>query len=118
MESFNNSIYENNPKNGVLTAIEDFIDESELDFSFEVLNAAATNTSNGNGIGAMLTAGIGLGAGIPLGQQIGQRIQISNKEVEPPDPLDKLRKLKLMYDQNLITEEIFNRKRDQIISEM
>lgn len=86
--------------------------------SFEVLNAAATNTSNGNGIGAMLTAGIGLGAGIPLGQQIGQRIQISNKEVEPPDPLDKLRKLKLMYDQNLITEEIFNRKRDQIISEM
>ena len=33
-----NSIYENNPKNGVLTAVEDFIDESNLEFSFEVVN--------------------------------------------------------------------------------
>ena len=29
-----NSIYENNPKNGVLTAIEDFISESSIEFSF------------------------------------------------------------------------------------
>ncbi len=29
-----NSIYENNPKNGVLTAIEDFISESNIEFSF------------------------------------------------------------------------------------
>jgi glycosyltransferase involved in cell wall biosynthesis len=35
----NNAIYENNPKNGVLTAIEDFIDESKLDFSFIPINA-------------------------------------------------------------------------------
>jgi len=36
---FNHAIYENNLKNGVLTAIEDFIKESELDFSFETVNA-------------------------------------------------------------------------------
>ncbi len=34
-----NSIYENTPKNGVLTAIEQFIDESELEFSFETIEA-------------------------------------------------------------------------------
>jgi O-antigen biosynthesis protein len=34
-----NAIYENNPKNGVLTAIEDFIDESDIEFSFNVVNA-------------------------------------------------------------------------------
>lgn len=35
----NNAIYENNPQNGVLTAIEQFIDESELEFSFETIEA-------------------------------------------------------------------------------
>ena len=34
-----NSIYENNPKNGVLTAIEDFIEESNIEFSFKIINA-------------------------------------------------------------------------------
>jgi|GEM_PF-1360790 len=35
----NNAVYENNPKNGVLTGVEDFIRESELDISFEFINA-------------------------------------------------------------------------------
>ena len=35
----NNAIYENNPKNGVLTAVEDFIRESDLEFSFKVISA-------------------------------------------------------------------------------
>lgn len=34
-----NSIYENNSKNGVLTAVEDFIDESDLELSFDFVNA-------------------------------------------------------------------------------
>ncbi|MCE5213896.1 MAG: class I SAM-dependent methyltransferase, partial [Methanobacterium sp.] len=33
-----NSIYENNPQNGVLTAIEDFVEESDLNFSFKIIN--------------------------------------------------------------------------------
>lgn len=35
----NNSIYENTPKNGVLTAVEDFVEESDLEFSLEIINA-------------------------------------------------------------------------------
>ena len=34
----NNSIYENNLKNGVLTALEDFVGESNLDFSFKIID--------------------------------------------------------------------------------
>jgi hypothetical protein len=34
-----NSIYENNPKNGTLTAVEDFIDESQLGLSFKFIKA-------------------------------------------------------------------------------
>ena len=34
-----NSIYENNLKNGVLTALEDFINESDLKLSFEIIHA-------------------------------------------------------------------------------
>ena len=42
-DGFNNMLYnaieENTPQNGVLTGIEDFIDESELDLTFKAINA-------------------------------------------------------------------------------
>ena len=34
-----NSIYENNPNNGVLTALENFVDESDLEFYLEIVDA-------------------------------------------------------------------------------
>lgn len=34
-----NSIYENNPRNGVLTALEDFVEESDFDLSFKLVNS-------------------------------------------------------------------------------
>lgn len=37
-EHLYNAVYENNPKNGVLTAVEDFMEESDLKFSFEIIN--------------------------------------------------------------------------------
>jgi GT2 family glycosyltransferase len=37
--SLNNSVYVNNPRNGVLTAVEDFIDKSTSEFSFDLINA-------------------------------------------------------------------------------
>ena len=37
--SLNNSITVNNPRNGVLTAVEDFINESNSEFSFNLINA-------------------------------------------------------------------------------
>lgn len=94
--------------------------------SFEVLNAAAQNTGN-NTLGAMLGAGIGLGAGLPIGQQIGQSVTVAPPPPTPAPsspPSDagssaaKLRQLKEMLQEGLITEEIFNAKRDQIIKEI
>ena len=37
-ETLNNAIYENTPRNGVLTAIEDFIDSTSLDLTFFSIN--------------------------------------------------------------------------------
>jgi len=94
--------------------------------SFEVLGAAAQNPGN-NLVGTMLGAGIGLGAGFPIGQQMGQNLQVS-PSTEPPHPSAqhvntndatvKLRQIKLMFQEGLITEEIFNAKRDQILKDL
>ena len=83
--------------------------------SFEVLNNAAENPGDGT-IGNMLGAGIGLGAGFPLGQQMGQNLTTSQEQSTSSS--DKLRELKKMLDDGLITEDQFNSKRDQIINEM
>ena len=64
----------------------------------------------------MLGAGIGLGAGFPLGQQMGQNLTTSQEQSTSSS--DKLRELKKMLDDGLITEDQFNSKRDQIINEM
>ncbi len=88
--------------------------------TFEVLNAAADNPSDGAGVGAFLGAGIGLGAGLPLGSQMGQQMDVSgnqNKE-DSPDPSERLKKLKELLDQELITEDQFSQKREEILKEL
>lgn len=84
--------------------------------SFEVLNNAATNQSDGS-LGAMLGAGIGLGAGLPIGGQLGQQLNVSPDKSEE-DSTDKLRKLKALLDEGLITQEQFDAKRDQILGDL
>jgi len=88
--------------------------------TFEVLNAAADNPSDGAGVGAFLGAGIGLGAGLPLGSQMGQQLDISGNQNKQnsPDPSERLKKLKEMLDQDLITEDQFNQKREEILKEL
>jgi len=94
--------------------------------SFEVLQAAAQNPGS-NAVGAMLGAGIGLGAGLPIGQQIGQAVTVSPPSPPPPGstapnnpdgPAAKLRQLKELLEEGLISEEVFNAKRDQILKEL
>ena len=94
--------------------------------SFEVLQAAAQNPGS-NAVGAMLGAGIGLGAGLPIGQQIGQGVTVSpppphhasSAESSNPDgPVVKLRQLKELLEEGLISEEMFNAKRDQIMKDL
>ncbi len=85
--------------------------------TFEVLNSAAENPTDGAGVGAMLGAGIGLGAGLPLGNQLGQKLDISDNK-DNIDPTQRLKKLKEMLEQGLITEEQFNIKRDEILKDI
>ena len=84
--------------------------------SFEVLNNAATNESEGS-LGGMLGAGIGLGAGLPIGSQLGQQIDVQT-EKKSEDPVEALRKLKQLLEEGLISEDQFNKKRDQILEQM
>ncbi len=93
--------------------------------SFEVLDSAAQSPGN-NLVGAMLGAGIGLGAGLPIGQQLGQKVTVSPEPVSPTplnttiktnSPTEKLRQLKELLQEGLISEEIFNAKRDQILKD-
>jgi len=83
--------------------------------SFEILKASAENPGAGSGLGAMLNAGIGLGVGLPLGQQMAQNINVQQTPITQDDPMIKLKKLKLMLDEDLITQDIYNAKRDEIL---
>lgn len=84
--------------------------------TFEVLNNAASNESDGS-IGAMLGAGVGLGAGFPLGAQMGQRLDVGQKG-HSGNSKERLQNLKEMLDEGLITEEQFNVKRNEILGDL
>jgi membrane protease subunit (stomatin/prohibitin family) len=89
--------------------------------SFEVMNTAAGNEGD-NTMGSLVGAGIGLGAGLPIGQQIGQSIDIKGNATSEASSsnqksvADRLKELKSLRDEDLITEEDFIKKRDEIIS--
>ena len=88
--------------------------------SFEVLNAAAENESDGGGVGSFLGAGIGLGAGVPLGSQMGQQMNINttqNKEAGV-EPIERLKKLKDMHEAGLISDDEFTAKKEDILKEL
>ena len=90
--------------------------------TFDVLQAASENQSDGGGggVGSFLGAGIGLGAGLPLGSQMGQQMDISNNQNKKStsEPLERLKKLKGMLEEGLITDEQFAQKREEILKEL
>ena len=88
--------------------------------SFEVMNEAAKNEGD-NTLGSLVGAGIGLGAGLPIGQQMGQNMDIkagTQPAKEEKSSVDKLKELKALMDEGLITEDEFNKKKDEIISSL
>jgi hypothetical protein len=101
----------------VLAAKANNVDYSTVK-SFEILQASAENPSAGSGLGAMLNAGIGLGVGLPLGQQLSQNINIQKNSENLEDPIQKLKKLKQMLDEGLITQDIFESKRSDILKDL
>ena len=88
--------------------------------SFEVMNEAAKNEGD-NTLGSLVGAGVGLGAGLPIGQQMGQNMNINagtQTENNEKSSVDKLKELKALMDEGLISEEEFNKKKDEIISSL
>lgn len=88
--------------------------------TFDVLQAASENQSDGGGVGSFLGAGIGLGAGLPLGNQMGQQMDIKNNQNKENnlEPSERLKKLKAMLEEGLITDKQFAQKREEILKEL
>ena len=87
--------------------------------SFEILGDAANNESDG-GVGAMMSAGIGLGAGLPVGQQMGQKMSVEggdNLQNSNPSLKDKLKELKSLLDEGLITEDQYKEKQSKYLED-
>ena len=86
--------------------------------SFEVLGDAANNQAD-SGMAGMMQAGLGLGAGLPLGQQMGQVMDVSPASVRKgDDPIAKLKELKSMSELGLITEDEYSNKRSEILKDL
>lgn len=88
--------------------------------TFDTLEKAAENEGGGAGqlMGAGLGLGAGLGAGVPIGQQIGSAMNVQPDQTQSDDPMAKLNKLKQMLDNGLITQEDFDKKKQQILDSM
>ena len=88
--------------------------------SFEILQKSAENPSAGNALGAMLNAGVGIGVGFPLGQEMAKNISINSSQEQgvEQDPSERLRKLKAMLSEGLISEEQFKDKQASIIKDL
>ena len=88
--------------------------------TFDTLEKAAENEGGGAGqlMGAGLGLGAGLGAGVPVGQQIGSAMNVQPDQPQSDDPMAKLNKLKQMLDNGLITQEDFDKKKQQILDSM
>lgn len=89
--------------------------------TFDTLEKAAQNEGGAVGqlMGAGLGLGAGLGAGVPIGQQIGGAMNVhSDQQVKGDDPMTRLSKLKQMLDADLISQEDFNQKKQQILDSM
>lgn len=89
--------------------------------SFEVLNNAAQNTSDGT-MSTFLGAGLGVGVGLPIGQQLGSQMNVAAPSVANESaqmsPASRLKALKELFDVGMITQDEYELKRSQILSEL
>jgi membrane protease subunit (stomatin/prohibitin family) len=86
--------------------------------SLDILSEAAQNPSD-NALGSMLGAGFGLGAGLPAGQKIGQQINIDSEPAKDQKSVsDKLKEIKSLYDDGLITKKQFETKQKELLNEL
>jgi len=83
--------------------------------TFDTLEKAAQNPSGSAGalIAGGLGLGVGLGAAVPLGKEMGQSMNLD--PAQTTDSLSRLQTLKQMLDQNLITQDEFDSKKRAIL---
>jgi len=94
--------------------------------SFDILGTASENAGDGgSSLGDMLGVGIGLGAGLPLGQQLGQQMQVEQHSVAGPkeaqdsnSPKERLKLLKELFMDDIISSEEFEKRKKEILSEI
>ena len=85
-----------------------------------MLGDAAKNESE-SGVGGMMTAGIGLGAGLPLGQKMGQEMSVDSGESSTKTEVsvtEKLKQLKSLLDDGLISEEQYKEKQSKLLEDL
>lgn len=89
---------------------------------FQTANAleVAAENASGTGEGVGLGAGIGLGLLMPQGISAAMTTQAAPAPVKAPGPslADRLSTLQGLLEQNLIDQATFERKRDEILSEI
>ena len=87
--------------------------------TFDTLEKAAESDGGAGGIIASgLGLGIGVGAGVPLGQKMGGAMNTDPAPQTEDDPVARLRQLKQMFDEGLITEEQFEAKKEEVLKQM
>jgi membrane protease subunit (stomatin/prohibitin family) len=80
--------------------------------SLDILNTAASK--DGSAFASLAGAGMGLGAGLNMGKEISANITESKQD----DPVAKIRKLKMMFEEGLITESEFSEKKESLLKDL
>ncbi|MBL1411170.1 SPFH domain-containing protein [Sphingobacterium faecale] len=68
--------------------------------------------------GGLAGAGVGLGAGMSLGKVFSNSIDEVTQPTVGVDPMEQLRKLKLLLDENIITQEEFEQKKKEYLNKL
>ena len=86
----------------------------------KTLKALDKAMETGGNVGQLLSTGLGIGAGfgagMPLGQQMASQLNIQPTTTQNDnDPMTKLKKLKELFDNGLITEDEYSQKKKIIL---
>lgn len=83
-------------------------------------NASQNEGAAGGAVGTGVGAGIGLGMGFMMPQMIQQSMMSSmqGNSGEKETPMDKLKKLKELFDMGVITESEFNEKKAKLLDQI
>jgi membrane protease subunit (stomatin/prohibitin family) len=80
--------------------------------SLEILGTAASK--DGGAFATLAGAGLGLGAGLQMGSQVAANSVPANVD----DPVAKIRRLKTLFEEGLITEAEFSEKKQSLLKDL